>query len=817
MIGRLAFLAARLIACAIFLLTWAYGVTTRSAFAFDMFIKPQLSPAIASFVTWHPAIFGAAYLLGALTLVPIIRTPAASAPQRIARIAAAAYIVVFGGVTVWLTGQPYLASLGGGGNHLLVVPGALLPILCLAAIDHLASPLVEPRPHGTVLTQHTLLRAAVASAVVIWAAHVTWSWLSIPPGRGMAAAAAGAGWSLLFDLAVAQVAYLSLAFASTISPRGNRRVEYGLVVLLVALAIGEFFRRIVLPPLAFTDVDRAIVALPFGVAIAAMWSGLRVSGRARMQDGAFALFATTTARPAKRIALIVVTLAAAIYLTTQIERLDWAFILRQTIAVGEAFTVFALILPLAARGSRSDWRMARLVAPPLAVLAALHAARLAPPPADSLRSALDPQAAVERAIAMDPLARVASSAFVSRQPVDSAFFRTLLDNEASLWAATPVVPGDALIPIAKPASAPNVFVIVIDSLRRDYLSPYNPAVTFTPAVDQWARASFVFKNAFTPYGGTAQAMPSLWAGRSVPRSWKWIMKDINNLEHLIVSTGFDFLINDHTVREHLKDSTQRTFLNPFVASVNTDLCQNVESLITHLRTRTSRQPVFTFLAPMNVHVLNTMGGRATKPYPGFYAPTAMELERTDTCFGNFIAFLKGAGMFDNSIIVLTSDHGDSLGEENRWGHQNYLFPEIVRIPLIISVPAALRSRLTTDLSRVAFLPDITPTLTSLVTGQARDGDLPDGGVLLVPSEQQFRSRRRRAFMLMSSYGPAFGVLRKNGREMYMTDLRDWQEHAFELGPVWYDEVPVTAAARSASHATLLENVEAVRRLYLNRP
>lgn len=814
--ARLAFLTARFVAGAIFLLTWGYGVTTRSAFAFDMFVKPQLSPALVSFVTWHPAMFGLAYLLGALTLVPIIRTPAATTRQRVAWIAAVGYVVVFGGVTLWLAGQPFLASLGRGDNSLLVVPGALLPLLWLAAIDHLAAPRVKTQVEPLVLNQQALLRATVATAIVLWAAHVTGSWLGGVLSSGLAATAAGAGWSLLLDLAVAQVAYLAFAFASTVAQRGSRRIEYGLVVVLVALAIGEFVRQIVLPPLAFTDADRAMVALPFGVAIAAMWSGLRVSGTAQPQYGAFALFASSIAKVPMQVALIVLTLIAARYATIQIERIDWAFIMRQTIAVCEAIAVFALILPLAARGSRAGWTMRKLVAPPLVVLAVLHLAPLAAVPAHAFRTALEPQAAVERAIAMDPLAKVGSSTFVSRQPVDSGFFRTMLDDEASLWSASPAVPGDALTPITRPASAPNVFVIVMDSLRRDYLSPYNPEVTFTPAIDQWARDSFVFKNAFTPYGGTAQAMPSLWAGRSVPRGWQRIMKDINNLEHLIGTTGFDFLINDHTVREHLDETIPRTFLNPYVASVNTDLCQNVDAVIAHLRGRQSGQPVFTFLAPMNVHILNTMAGKTSRPYPGFHAPAAMQLERADACFGRFIADLRASGMYDNSIIVLTSDHGDSLGDGNRWGHQSYLFPEVVRVPLIISVPARLRSQLTTDLSRVAFLTDITPTLTSLVTGHSRDGDPPDGGVLLVPVDRDFRSRRRRTFMLMSSYGPVFGVLRKNGREMYMTDLRDWQEHTFELGPVGYNEVPVTDAVRRASQAGLLQDIDAVKRLYLKR-
>lgn len=813
MMARLVFIAARLMASAVFLLTWAYGVTARSAFAFDMFVKPQLSPTLVSFVNWHPAMFGLAFLLSSITLVQVIRRPAAIARHQYARIAAIGYVIVFGGVTWWLTQRPYLASLGAGDANLMIVPGALLPIFWLAMIDHLGATRGDTGKDAAGFSQQALLRATVASAIILWSAHLAWSALK---SDGLPPTIAGAAWSLLLDLAAAQVAYLVFAFASTIAAGANRRIEYGIVAIAVAIALAEFARQIVLPPLAFSNADRAIIAVPFGFAIVALWSGLRISGAARVEDGGFALFASQAVHPLRQIGLIAAALIAAAYATAQIERLDWAFILRQAIAAAEALVIFALILPLVARGRRSGWSLAALIGPPLVVGAALFLAPLSAA-SPSLRAVADPQNAVERAIAGDPLARMASSVLVSREPLDSTFFRTLLDDEASLWSAAPAVPGDALTPIVKPATAPHVFVIVLDSLRRDYLSPYNPAVTFTPAIQQWARDSFVFRNAFTPYGGTAQAMPALWTGRSVPRGWARIMKEINSLEHLIGTVGFDFLINDHTVRTHLNDAVPRTFLNPYVASPNTDLCLNFEAVRTHLQTRQSAAPVFAFLAPMNVHILNTLVGTPAKDYPGFHAPYAAQLERADACFGSFIAYLKSAGLFDNSIVVVTSDHGDSLGEGNRWGHQSYLFPEIMRIPLIVGVPAALRSQLTTDLSRVAFLSDITPTLTNVITGRARDGDPPDGGVLLQPADADLRSRRRRAFMLMSSYGPVFGVVRKNGRSMYVTDLRDWQEHSFELDAVGYREVPVTSALRQASQAALLEDFAAVKRLYHRPP
>ena len=162
--------------------------------------------------------------------------------------------------------------------------------------------------------------------------------------------------------------------------------------------------------------------------------------------------------------------------------------------------------------------------------------------------------------------------------------------------------------------------------------------------------------------------------------------------------------------------------------------------------------------------------------------------------------------------MLTSDHGDSLGEGDRWGHQSFLFPEVVRIPLIISTPATDRARMTTDLGRVALLTDVTPTLMSLIGGRAVQADLPDGGTLFVPASQPLRSRRRQSFMVMSSYGPVFGLVRR-GRDMYLTDLRDWQEYAFALGMVGYRQIPLTDAMRRVSQAEILKQAEAVKGVY----
>ena len=49
------------------------------------------------------------------------------------------------------------------------------------------------------------------------------------------------------------------------------------------------------------------------------------------------------------------------------------------------------------------------------------------------------------------------------------------------------------------------------------------------------------------------------------------------------------------------------------------------------------------------------------------------------------------GASSDSIVVLTTDHGDSLGEDGNWGHGVTIYPEVVRIPLMIHVPERLKA------------------------------------------------------------------------------------------------------------------------------
>jgi len=828
-IRRAAVGTARLAAAMVFLVTWGYGVTTYSPFAFDMFVSPRLFPWLADFAVWHHMWYWAAFLLSAATLFPdLIGSRRGPARMRVVWWAGAGYLVVFGLVGVYLVATPHLASLGSGSRSVFAVPGALLPMLWLAVIDHLAAPIPSPGQRAAHVTgQRRLLMTCLGAGGFLWLAHLFRAMLLSDRTEGVLPSVLAAAWALALDLGVFLIVYVVLSLASAIAATRKSAFvwEYGLAVALVAIAIGEFFRHLVLPTLSFSSRDATAISAPLGAVLALTWSGRRLRSAADRPDHvetAVGLLGSPRVRSHSLAALLLcaVPLAAAVALEL-VAQIDWAFVLQNAITVIEAILVFGLVWNLSPRTEEGAWSMRALLTAPLVALMALHATPFAAATlmATTGDARFAPQLLIDRYRTTDVLAGLATRGLIEQPGSDAGYYRALLDAETRQSAREPTVPETSFASSIVPSRAPqpHVFVFVIDSLRRDYLSPYNPAVGFTPAIDDWARESFVFRNAFTPYGGTWLAMPSIWTGSAVIRSWARIFERMNAIEPLIVAADYDFVINDFTVAQALRPSTRRTFLDPSIPSVQTDLCQNVESLQSHLGAQSATaRPVFAFLAPMNVHILNTGAGSTVQDprYPGFYAPYASRLERLDRCFGSFVSYLKTNGLYENSVILLTSDHGDSLGSEGRWGHQFFLFPEDIHIPLIVRLPSGRESTLTADLDRITFLTDIAPTLLALLGQPVRNLGPAFGSPLFVDPDQEPTSRRRESFLVMSSYGSSYGILRRNGRFLYISDLLDWREYAYTLfrEPLG-ERVAISDALRRVNQRLIRERVDRVNALY----
>ncbi len=91
----------------------------------------------------------------------------------------------------------------------------------------------------------------------------------------------------------------------------------------------------------------------------------------------------------------------------------------------------------------------------------------------------------------------------------------------------------------------------------------------------------------------------------------------------------------------------------------------------------------------------------------------------DARIGELLDDLRASGHLDDTVVVITADHGDSLGEHGYLGHRLYLYEELVRVPRVISHPGAFAPGTTVE--DQVELGDLFPTLLAL-----GGVDLPDG-------------------------------------------------------------------------------------------
>jgi membrane-anchored protein YejM (alkaline phosphatase superfamily) len=83
----------------------------------------------------------------------------------------------------------------------------------------------------------------------------------------------------------------------------------------------------------------------------------------------------------------------------------------------------------------------------------------------------------------------------------------------------------------------------------------------------------------------------------------------------------------------------------------------------------------------------------------------MEVEYMDRQIGEFLRRLEKEKLLDHTIVVITADHGEGLGERERYfGHVRYLNQQFIHIPLMIYIPGTTPEHITEPVSLLGIAP-----------------------------------------------------------------------------------------------------------------
>jgi len=295
------------------------------------------------------------------------------------------------------------------------------------------------------------------------------------------------------------------------------------------------------------------------------------------------------------------------------------------------------------------------------------------------------------------------------------------------------------------AKGPNVIFISIDTLRADHVGTYGYERNTTPNIDALGNESIVFENNIVPAPWTLPSHASMLTGHTpmVHGASKMVYSIHDNmflLQEILKQNGYHTFAITAVVLLSPAYGFSTGFesyywLPQFVASQLVDLANKAID--------ETEQPFFFFFHLFDPHwpyappdEFRIFGNRKEAEdrkdemfykFVKFMINDASDAERreqidlydgeiyfTDHELGRFFDHLKQRGLWDNTIIVLTSDHGEEFLEHGFWSHMYFLYQESLRVPLIIKpqssagLPAAVRIP-----NRVGTI-DIMPTILNLV-------------------------------------------------------------------------------------------------------
>lgn len=702
-----------------------------------------------------------------------------------------------------------LSSLAPGLGASLIMTFGVLPLLLWETLIALprARALNWNAPLAAEGASARLGGAAAAGALCAWAslfsldASGIWSsrqWVIISSASALQHA-------LLFAFAAA------LLEAARRAARSWRQPQAALVAaeaVLAFLALRAAASVLLLNPLDMRGVGASAAAWFWSAAALTVLLGAGLARRAARPASSSELLLPALGSCSSiwaRAGALALAAAAPYGLSAILARSDWNGMILM-IGVCASWTIaFAALRPAAAAGGD---RPAAVLSGLLIVTAWLGAsAASAADPVLRLRG-LAPSELMARASTLDPSLRIVHGA--ARWSVRESFFETLRRNtnisrEELLPPRRIDLVSDSWTPSAE---KPPIIIIVIDSLRQDYIGAYNPAARFTPAIDAFAREGIAWKKAFTAYGATGLSEPSIWAGSLlIHKLYVTPFAAMNSLERLLDRLNYRKILTNDTVVNALwtKNPTFSDLEAPGTDKLT--LCQSLKRVDEKLSAAPAATPLFFYSQPQDIHISIIEGQKRSnvtgKNYSGFDAAYASRLESLDACFGRFISDLKRKGLYDKSLIVLTSDHGDSLGEEGRWGHAYTIFPEILRVPLIMRLPKTMAPLARVDHDGPAFLIDIAPTIYQLLgRGKPRLDPLL-GRPLITLDGQDPASWRKTEQLVVSSYGPVYGLLRE-AKQLFISDGVNFRYHHFDLEelPAGRGKTPSAAAKREAEKSIL---------------
>jgi choline-sulfatase len=278
---------------------------------------------------------------------------------------------------------------------------------------------------------------------------------------------------------------------------------------------------------------------------------------------------------------------------------------------------------------------------------------------------------------------------------------------ASIWDLVRALSMGLLLAAPMWAAPPNVVLITIDTVRADHVGCYGDQRAHTPNLDSLAREGVLFRTVVSSVPLTFPSHCTIMTGSYPPvhgvrDNLGYTLGDSPpTLATLLKQQGYSTAAFVGAAVLDARRGLNRgfdTYSSPFQRKIGRDnplvinlpeLRRKAEDVVEDAlrwmaeQPQHSSRPFFVWIHLYDPHSPYDPPPRfrtlVTKPYDG-------EIAYADFAMGEFLDDLKKRSLYDSTLIVAASDHGESFGEHDEYTHGYYIYDTTLLVPLIIKPP-----------------------------------------------------------------------------------------------------------------------------------
>jgi arylsulfatase len=322
----------------------------------------------------------------------------------------------------------------------------------------------------------------------------------------------------------------------------------------------------------------------------------------------------------------------------------------------------------------------------------------------------------------------------------------------------------------------NIILLTIDALRADHVSWLGYERDTTPFLDEFSERCTVFESAYSASSHTREALPALLTGRYPAEAVRdGFTRGAETIPMLLpdeyataafhsnpylsraygYDEGFDTFYDDLRLGQNKLLALVQRALDKFVLNRG-EYHARAEEInrrsLSWVSSLSDSEPFFLWNHYMDVHgpynppegyaewseqVSNAEAHRLYDTLAGNELPSDEdkelaknlydgEIRYVDAKVGEFLDGLETMEILEDSLVIITSDHGDLFGEYGQYAHPRHVYPELIHVPLAVYLPDKAPRRTDNPVSTI----DILPTILDWIP--LKDVDLP--GMSLLPAD-----------------------------------------------------------------------------------